>query len=213
MIEAGHRCAIPTCRAIGPLEIEHIDEWAKVRKHEFVNMIVLCANCHGRKGVRRGEIDKKALRQYKESLAVLNSRYGEFERRILDYFAAWNSLPDLINRAEELERTIVEIKKRAQEVGEALSERDRTQIAAFESALGVSANLKVLNKESPTVVSVARGFSFHLFYLVHDGYLRLVKDHPKSLRVDEIAVIEVYELTERGKKFVDRWKSAGPLDV
>ena len=32
-VEAGHRCAIPTCRAVAPLEIEHIEDWAKVREH------------------------------------------------------------------------------------------------------------------------------------------------------------------------------------
>jgi hypothetical protein len=87
MIEAGHRCAIPTCRVIGPLEIEHIDDWAKVRTHEFENMIVLCANCHGRKGDRRGQIDRKSLRQYKANLAVINSRYSDVERRVLEVLA------------------------------------------------------------------------------------------------------------------------------
>ena len=86
-IEAGYRCAIPTCRAVAPLEIEHIEDWAKVQEHKFENMIVLCANCHGRKGGGRGQLDRQALRQYKANLALLNHRYGEFERRILDYFA------------------------------------------------------------------------------------------------------------------------------
>jgi hypothetical protein len=87
MIEAGHRCAIPTCRTVGPLEIEHIDDWAKVREHRFENMIVLCANCHGRKGERRGQIDRKSLRRYKTNLTVLNSRYSDVERRVLEVFA------------------------------------------------------------------------------------------------------------------------------
>lgn len=87
-IEAGYRCAIPTCRTIAPLQIDHIEDWAKVREHKFENMIVLCANCHGRKGDKRGQIDRMALRQFKANLALLNHRYGEFERRILDYFAA-----------------------------------------------------------------------------------------------------------------------------
>ena len=87
MIEAGHRCAIPTCRATAPLEIDHIDDWAQVREHRFENMIVLCANCHGRKGNRRGQIDRKSLRQYKANLAVINSRYSDLERRVLETFA------------------------------------------------------------------------------------------------------------------------------
>jgi hypothetical protein len=86
-IEAGYRCAIPTCRAVAPLEIDHIDDWARVQEHKFDNMIVLCANCHGRKGNKRGQLDRQALRQFKTNLGLLNHRYGEFERRVLDYFA------------------------------------------------------------------------------------------------------------------------------
>lgn len=33
--EAGHRCAIPTCRATSGLQIHHIDDWAKVQEHDF----------------------------------------------------------------------------------------------------------------------------------------------------------------------------------
>jgi hypothetical protein len=87
MVEAGHRCAIPTCRAVAPLECEHIDDWARVRRHEFENMIVLCANCHGRKGSGPGQIDRGSLRQYKANLAVINSRYGDLERRVLEHLA------------------------------------------------------------------------------------------------------------------------------
>lgn len=94
-IEAGYRCAIPTCRAVAPLQIDHIEDWAKVREHKFENMIVLCSNCHGRKGPGRGQIDRIALRQFKANLALLNHRYGEFERRVLDYFAA-NPAPNLM---------------------------------------------------------------------------------------------------------------------
>lgn len=48
-------------------------------------MIVLCANCHARKTA--GQIDRKSLHQYKANLAVLNNRYGEVERRVLELFA------------------------------------------------------------------------------------------------------------------------------
>jgi hypothetical protein len=86
-IEAGYRCSIPTCRAVAPLQVDHIEDWARVNEHKFENMIVLCSNCHGRKGSKRGQIDRLALRQYKTNLSLLNHRYGEFERRVLDYFA------------------------------------------------------------------------------------------------------------------------------
>lgn len=87
LIEAGYRCAIPTCRAVGPLEIDHIEDWAKVRKHEFANMIVLCRNCHGLKGEGPRRLDRKALRQIKANLAIVNGRYGDMERRVLMFLA------------------------------------------------------------------------------------------------------------------------------
>ncbi|MGI5165628.1 HNH endonuclease signature motif containing protein [Spirillospora sp. CA-253888] len=90
MLEADHRCAIPTCRVVAPLNIEHIDDWARVQKHEFDNLIVLCANCHGLKKDKTNarHLDRKALRQYKANLGLLNARYGDFERRVIELFAS-----------------------------------------------------------------------------------------------------------------------------
>ena len=49
LVEAGHRCAVPTCRQ-HPVDIEHIDDWAQVKEHKFENLIALCPTCHRRKG-------------------------------------------------------------------------------------------------------------------------------------------------------------------
>jgi len=86
LVEAGHRCAIPACRQ-HPVEVEHIDDWAKVKEHRFENLIALCPTCHARKGEGPGQIDRKSLRQYKANLAILNSRYGDVERRLIEYCA------------------------------------------------------------------------------------------------------------------------------
>lgn len=83
-VEAGHRCAIPTCRATSGLQIHHIEDWAKVREHAFENLILLCANCHSR--ITSGEIDRQSVVAYKANLSILASRYGDLERRILDRF-------------------------------------------------------------------------------------------------------------------------------
>jgi hypothetical protein len=95
MIEAGHRCAIPTCHTTEPLQIEHIEEYAQVQEHTFENMIVLCANCHARKknNANPRHIDRTALRQYKANLGLLNARYGDFERRVIDWFARHPDVP------------------------------------------------------------------------------------------------------------------------
>jgi hypothetical protein len=86
-VEAGYRCAIPTCRAVAPLHIEHIDDYATVQEHEFENMIVLCANYHGLKSDKPRQLDRKALLQFKANLGLLNHRYGDLERRLLEDFA------------------------------------------------------------------------------------------------------------------------------
>ena len=84
LVEAGHRCAIPTCRQV-PVEFAHIVPWEKRKEHTFDNLICLCPTCHAR--YDRGEIDRKAMLIYKHNLAVLNGRYGDVEQRILTLFA------------------------------------------------------------------------------------------------------------------------------
>lgn len=84
LIEAGHRCAIPTCKQT-PVEIVHIDPWRKVREHVFDNLIALCPTCHTR--FDKDEIDKKSMVQYKSNLTLLHSRYGDLEERVLRLFA------------------------------------------------------------------------------------------------------------------------------
>lgn len=84
LVEAGHRCAIPTCRHT-PVELAHIVPWSKVKKHSFDNLIALCPTCHSRYDKR--EIDRKSMKQYKANLSVLNGRYGDLEQRVLRIFA------------------------------------------------------------------------------------------------------------------------------
>ena len=91
LVEAGHRCAIPTCRQI-PVEFCHIEPWAKVKAHSFENIIALCPTCHSRN--TKGDIDTKSLAVYKANLGVLNLRYNDIERRLLGEFA---SNPDWIS--------------------------------------------------------------------------------------------------------------------
>jgi hypothetical protein len=84
LVEAGHRCAIPSCRST-PVEIAHLKPWADVQEHTFDNLIALCPTCHTR--FDGGQIDRLAMLQYKANLGLLNSRYCDAERRVLDYFA------------------------------------------------------------------------------------------------------------------------------
>jgi predicted restriction endonuclease len=58
LMEAGHRCAIPTCHQ-WPVEIAHIIPWDQVKEHSFDNLIALCPTCHSR--FDKGEIDRRAM--------------------------------------------------------------------------------------------------------------------------------------------------------
>jgi hypothetical protein len=82
LVEARHRCAI--CREPA-YDLAHIEPWSKVREHTFENLIALCPNCHRRH--TRGDIDNQSLRMYKANLSVVNDRYGDYERRVLEAFA------------------------------------------------------------------------------------------------------------------------------
>lgn len=67
LVEAGHRCAIHTCRHTD-VDVHHIEPWSKCREHRFENLIALCPNCHRRADLR--EIDRKSLHMYKARLAA-----------------------------------------------------------------------------------------------------------------------------------------------
>ncbi len=82
LIEAGHRCAIPTCRH-PTTEIAHITPYSKVMKHEYSNLIALCPNCHRR--FDNGEIDRKSMQIYKKKLTFLTDRYSRLELNVLDH--------------------------------------------------------------------------------------------------------------------------------
>lgn len=84
LVEAGHRCAIPTCRAT-TTEIARIVPWAESQDNSFENLIALCPNCHTRFDQKK-EIDRLAVKMYKHNLGILNNRYGEFERRLMVAF-------------------------------------------------------------------------------------------------------------------------------
>jgi hypothetical protein len=80
LVEAGHRCAIPTCRH-PTTEIAHIVPESQTHDDSFENLIALCPKCQNK------EIDAQTIRMYKRNLEILNSRYSDFERRVFDQIA------------------------------------------------------------------------------------------------------------------------------
>jgi hypothetical protein len=92
LVEAGHRCAIPTCRYI-EVDVHHITPWTNCQNHEYENLIALCPNCHRRAG--RGEIDRKSLHIYKANLRFAHDKFSQFEVDVLfeAYRAEGNFVP------------------------------------------------------------------------------------------------------------------------
>lgn len=80
-IEAGHRCAIPTCRQ-WPVELAHIVPYKTVKSHVFNNLISLCPTCHSRYDNSK-DIDRKSMQVYKANLGIINSRFMELEKHLL----------------------------------------------------------------------------------------------------------------------------------
>ena len=80
LVEAGHRCAIPTCRYI-IVEIHHIIPWNECKKHEYDNLIALCPNCHSL--ADRKKIDRKSLRMYKFNLRTVHDKFSQLEIDVL----------------------------------------------------------------------------------------------------------------------------------
>lgn len=72
--------------------MHHID--GNSANNVFKNLIALCNNDHSR--VEKGEIDQKAVRMYKQNLALIAGRYSDMERRLLDYFVEHPTAHDVI---------------------------------------------------------------------------------------------------------------------
>ena len=82
LIEAGYRCAVPTCRF--PItENAHIISWADSKDHSYENLIALCPNCHTM--YDSGKIEPAAIIAYKKKLLFLNEVYSRFEMDVLDH--------------------------------------------------------------------------------------------------------------------------------
>jgi hypothetical protein len=92
LVEAGHRCAIPTCRSFD-VDLHHIIPFSKTEKHEYKNLIALCPNCHRR--AEKGEIDRQSLFMYKDNLRYVIDKYSSFEIDLL------------MNLAQEPEKALV----------------------------------------------------------------------------------------------------------
>src|SRR4051812_24558912 len=71
LLEAGYKCANPTCRHILTLELHHI-KWVKNGGgNDPANLLALCPNCHSLH--TNGHIPVQAIHTWKSLLIALNS--------------------------------------------------------------------------------------------------------------------------------------------
>jgi HNH endonuclease len=212
-MEAGYRCAIPSCRQ-HPIEIAHIVPWSKVRVHEYSNLIGLCGVCHAR--YDRGEIDRKAMLQYKANLGLVNARYGDYERRLLEYFATRRRMNrTTFKLAEEHGGPEAFVEQIAAQAPDKADELRRVVKPFLETGL-------------PLVIALPFGLEFLMFKLILDGCLvklplwELVKLPPSQIGLVPPGglgsptagspLVEYYALTDSGVELVDRLIDASPLD-
>lgn len=145
MLEVGYRC--PLCHQNEPLEFEHIEEYADVQKHEFTNMIVLCASCHGRKRDTSNprHINKASLKKLKQSLMMLNGRFSDLERRLLEAFQDFMKAEAGQDKAIILPDTMLLLVRRVMEDGLVSVQRHDLPISFGVAGLNIKQGIIIIN--------------------------------------------------------------------
>jgi hypothetical protein len=81
LIEAGYRCAVPTCRTILAIDLHHLDPVSKGGGNTPDNLLALCPTCHALH--HRGDIPAEALRVWKGMLVSLNEGINKEAKDLL----------------------------------------------------------------------------------------------------------------------------------
>lgn len=79
LIEAGYRCAVPTCRSLLIVDLHHIVPVRSGGAHQAGNLLALCPTCHAL--FERGKLHDDAIRSWKAVLVALSSA---FDRSTID---------------------------------------------------------------------------------------------------------------------------------
>lgn len=75
LVEAGYRCAVPTCRSILALDMHHILEVKAGGPHTLSNLLALCPTCHAL--YTRGTISREAIHAWKTMLVSLSHAFDQ----------------------------------------------------------------------------------------------------------------------------------------
>jgi hypothetical protein len=74
-MEAGYRCAVPTCRTILALDLHHIVDLQDGGGDDVSNLLALCPTCHAL--YTRGTITRDAIHSWKGILVALNQAFDK----------------------------------------------------------------------------------------------------------------------------------------
>ncbi len=88
LIEAGYRCAVPTCRTILVIDLHHIVEVAEGGGNDPSNLLALCPTCHML--YHRGVISRDAIKVWKGMLISLNQGFDKEAKDKLLFLALKN---------------------------------------------------------------------------------------------------------------------------
>ena len=88
LMEAGYRCAVPTCRNILALDMHHIWEVSAGGGNDPSNLVALCPTCHAL--YHRGTISADAIYAYKAMLVAITRA---FDVEAIDRLLFLNSCP------------------------------------------------------------------------------------------------------------------------
>jgi hypothetical protein len=75
LMEAGYRCAVPTCRNILAIDLHHIVQVSADGGNELANLVALCPTCHAL--YHRGTISQDAIYAYKGVLVALGHAFDQ----------------------------------------------------------------------------------------------------------------------------------------
>ena len=73
LTEAGYRCAVPTCRGILALDLQHLIEVVDGGGNDPSNLIALCPTCHAL--FHRGTIHRESISVWKRMLVALSQAF------------------------------------------------------------------------------------------------------------------------------------------
>ena len=88
LIEAGYRCAVPTCRTILAIDLHHIVEVSEGGGNDISNLLALCPTCHAL--FHRNVITLEAIRVWKGVLVSLNEGFDRETKDKLLFLVAKN---------------------------------------------------------------------------------------------------------------------------